>query len=65
MPLPLIPQLNRLPSGLPEGAVGIELEEGIPVFRASGAVQARIESLLAKQVADRFFLCEFCYASEK
>jgi hypothetical protein len=50
MAIPLIPQLNRLPSGLPEGAVGIELEEGVPVFRASGAVQERIEALLAKQV---------------
>jgi len=44
------PELQHLPSSLPiEGAVRIELEEGIPVFRASAAVRARIESLLLKQ----------------
>jgi len=32
-----------------EGAVRIELEEGVPVFRASQAVQTRVESLLSKQ----------------
>jgi hypothetical protein len=50
MAIPLLPKLNRLPTGLPEGAVGIELEEGVPVFRASNAVQDRIEALLEKQV---------------
>jgi hypothetical protein len=50
MAIPLLPKLNRLPIGLPEGAVGIALEEGVPVFRASGAVQERIEDLLEKQV---------------
>jgi hypothetical protein len=39
-----------LPIGLPEEAVGIALEEGVPVFRASSAVQERIETLLEKQV---------------
>jgi hypothetical protein len=29
--------------------VRIELEEGVPVFRASGAVRARLEALLLKQ----------------
>lgn len=43
-------KLNSLPPTLPiEGAVRIDLEEGIPVFRASSAVQNRIEELLAKQ----------------
>ncbi|MEH2268022.1 MAG: hypothetical protein V7K68_06245 [Nostoc sp.] len=34
---------------LPPGAVRIDLEEGISVFRASTTVQSRIEELLAKQ----------------
>jgi len=46
----LPPKLNHLPTTLPiEGAVRIELEEGIPVFRASSTVQNHIEELLAKQ----------------
>jgi hypothetical protein len=46
--LPL--NLKHLPTTLPlEGAVRIELEEGIPVFRASSVVQNNIENLLAKQ----------------
>ncbi|ABW30807.1 hypothetical protein [Acaryochloris marina] len=45
----LPPKLDHLPETLPEGAVCIELEEGIPVFRASSSVQAHIESLLTKQ----------------
>jgi hypothetical protein len=51
MTIPLLPKLNSLPSTLPiEGAVRIELEDdGIPVFRASDAVQDRIEELLSKQ----------------
>jgi hypothetical protein len=32
-----------------EGAVRIELEEGVPILRASNVVLARIEQLLAKQ----------------
>ncbi|MBV7332065.1 hypothetical protein KFU94_28320 [Chloroflexi bacterium TSY] len=45
-----IPQLHRLPKTLPlENAVRLELEEGIPVFRATYTVQNRIESLLDKQ----------------
>lgn len=32
-----------------EGAVRIELEEGIPIFRASTVVSTRIEELLLKQ----------------
>lgn len=44
------PRLRELPESLPaDGAVCIELEEGIPVFRTSTVVQARIEALLHKQ----------------
>ena len=45
-----IPQLQRLPAALPlDNAVRLELEEGIPVFRATTTIQARIELLLNKQ----------------
>ncbi len=45
-----LPQLHSLPATLPlEGAVRIELEEGVPVFRASGVIRDRIEDLIAKQ----------------
>lgn len=45
-------RLDHLPTSLPmEGAVRIELEEGTPIFRASKAVQTRIEALLSKQRA--------------
>lgn len=44
------PKLDSLPATLPvEGAVRIELQAGIPVFRASASVQDRIETLLHKQ----------------
>jgi hypothetical protein len=50
MPIPSLPKLSSLPNNLPiEGAVRIELEEGIPLFTASSFVLARIEQLLAKQ----------------
>lgn len=45
-----LPRLHALPDTLPsEGGIQIELEEGVPVFRATGAIQARIESLLHKE----------------
>jgi len=45
-----LPRLYSLPNALPlEGAVRIDLEEGIPVFRTSGLIQARIEGLLLKE----------------
>jgi len=45
-----LPRLRSLPATLPlENAVRIELEEGVPVFRASSAIRARIEELLLKQ----------------
>jgi len=45
-------RLHDLPTTLPvEGAIRIEIEEGVPILRASTAVQARIETLLSKQQA--------------
>lgn len=50
MTIPLPPKLQNLPATLPiDGAVRIELEEGVPIFRASSFVQTRIETLLLKQ----------------
>ncbi len=49
-----IPKLHRLPATLPpEGAVRIEIEEGVPIFRASDTVQARIEALLSKRLTSQ------------
>jgi hypothetical protein len=46
----LLSKLQTLPKSLPnEGAICLELQEGIPIFRASNAVQSRIETLLEKQ----------------
>ena len=46
----LLPKLQNLPKTLPiEGAIRIELVEGIPIFRASSTVQNRLEDLLEKQ----------------
>jgi hypothetical protein len=43
-------KLLLLPNSLPlDGAVRIELVEGVPIFRASNLVQGRIEALLIKQ----------------
>lgn len=48
--MPTIPKLRHLPAALPlEGAVRIELQQGILIFRASEVVQARIEELLQQQ----------------
>jgi uncharacterized protein YnzC (UPF0291/DUF896 family) len=50
MKIPSLQRLRSLPVNLPlKGAVRIELEEGIPIFRASSAVLARIDRLLTKQ----------------
>ena len=47
---PLLPNLQSLPATFPlEGAISIELQEGIPIFKASNIVQNRIAALLAKQ----------------
>ena len=43
-------KLSHLPNSLPlDGAVRIELMEGVPIFRASSLVHGRIEVLFTKQ----------------
>ena len=50
MVLPVLSKLKNLPKGFStEGALRIELEEGVPIFRASSAVRSRIQDLLSKQ----------------
>jgi len=45
-----IPKLRSLPASLPlEGAIRIELEEGVPILRASSLVQKRVDTLLLKE----------------
>jgi hypothetical protein len=47
-PLPL-PKIKKLPRSMPEeGAISIVLQEGVPIFRASRAVQERVQALLDK-----------------
>ena len=51
-PMHPFPKLQHLPVTLPiEGAIRLELQEGLPVFRASTMVQKRITALLRKQQA--------------
>jgi hypothetical protein len=46
--LPL-PKIKKLPRSMPEeGAISIILQEGVPIFRASRAVQERVQALLDK-----------------
>jgi hypothetical protein len=48
--LEAVPTLEKLPVTLPrEGAIDLELEQGVLIFRVSQAVQERIEALLDKQ----------------
>ena len=45
-----LPKLHHLPAALPlDGAVRLELQNGLPVLRASTTVQRRITALLRKQ----------------
>jgi hypothetical protein len=45
-----LPTLRHLPASLPlDGAVRLELQDGVPVLRASTAVQRRIATLVRKQ----------------
>lgn len=45
-----MPKIQGLPPTLPrDGAVQLDLEEGVLIFRVSAAVQEHIESLLDKQ----------------
>ena len=51
MTIEQLPKLSHLSPDLTlEGAVSIELQEGVPIFRASRAVQTRIEELLSLQL---------------
>jgi hypothetical protein len=44
-----VPQLHHLPASLPlDGALRLELQDGVPVLRASAKVQHRITTLLRK-----------------
>jgi len=55
----LLPTLQNLPTTFPiDGAVRIELAEGIPIFKASTTVQERIEALLNKQQSESLTLEE-------
>ena len=50
MTLPKLPVLDNLPKMLPiESAVQIDLEEGVPIFRATDVIQLRIQDLLLKR----------------
>lgn len=50
MPVQSVPLLHALPVTLPnEGAIDIELEQGVLIFRASQPIRKRIEDLLRKQ----------------
>ena len=45
-----VTRLHRLPASLPgEGGISLELQEGVPILKASPTVQKRIEHLLRKQ----------------
>ena len=45
-----LPKLSSFLPNLPfDGAVRMELVEGVPIFRATSDVQARIEAVLIKQ----------------
>lgn len=47
------PVLQHLPQSMPlDGAVQLELVEGVVIFRASAQVQDRIDILLDKQQSD-------------
>jgi len=44
-----VPMLQHLPASLPlDGALRLELQDGVPVLRASATVQQRITTLLGK-----------------
>jgi hypothetical protein len=59
MAVPSFPQLQQLPAALKsEGAITIELVEGVPVLRAAVTVQQRIQVLLHKQQDTRLTVKE-------
>lgn len=48
--LEAVPTLEKLPATLPRaGAIELELEQGVLIFRVAPTVQERIETLLDKQ----------------
>lgn len=50
MTSPVLPTIRNLPSHLAtDGAVRIELEEGVLIFRVTDRIQSRIEDLLNRQ----------------
>ena len=54
-----LPRLHHLPASLPlDGAVRLELQNGLPVLRASAAIQRRIAALLRKQQETELSLAE-------
>lgn len=54
-----LPKLQKLPATLPgDGAISIAIEEGVPIFRASTAVQEHIQDLLDKQRQKRLTSAE-------
>ena len=45
-----LPLLRQLPLSMPQdGALNLELEQGVPILRIAATAQERIESLLHKQ----------------
>lgn len=53
-PMQPVPALTGLPHSLQrDGAISIELDGGVPVFRASHAAQDRVETLLEKEKISR------------
>ncbi len=49
-PVYTLPKLHQLPGSLPlDGAVRLELQEGVPILRASTTVQRRVTALVRKQ----------------
>jgi hypothetical protein len=47
-----VPSLSGLPTSMPrEGAIELELQQGVLILNVSEAVQARIEALIDKQRA--------------
>ena len=54
-----VPRLSDLPATLPrKGAIEIELEQGVLIFRISQTAQSRIEDLLDKQRASQLTSAE-------
>ncbi|MDT5121733.1 MAG: hypothetical protein QOC96_1215 [Acidobacteriota bacterium] len=54
-----VPRLSNLPVTLPrKGAIEIELEQGVLIFRISQTAQGRIEDLLDKQRASQLTTTE-------